>query len=262
MKKRISLILTVALLISAIAMLASCKHECSFETAWTHDANNHWHVCEDEECDLTTTPEAHTWNDGAITTAATQESAGVKTYTCTACAATKTEPVEFTGLTKTEWDTVVSADSFNNFSMLITLTATSGEITMTQSLNYKFGTERLYVKMTMGDESHEDYLEDAEEVAETKAEMAEMMLGMFKYDNFTYDKEAKLYRAKGKISVVFDQSEPTNATLKFENGKLVEMKYSYERIESEEGGEDIKVTMNTTITFSDYGTTVVEAPAN
>lgn len=258
MKKRISLILTVALLMSAIAMLASCAHECSFETAWTHDANNHWHVCEDEKCDLTTTPEAHTWNDGAITTAATQEAAGIKTYTCTVCAATKTEPVEFTGLTKTEWDTVVSAESFSNFSMLIAITGESNGVTVTQSINYKFGAEKLYMCMTMGDESHEEYLEDAEDVAETKAQLAEMMLEMFKYDNFTYDKEAKLYRAKGAIKIAFDGSEPTNTTARFENGKLVEVKYSYDREEA----ENVTVTMNTTITFSDYGTTVVEVPAN
>jgi hypothetical protein len=36
----------------------------------------------------------HTWNEGEVTTEATEESAGVKTYTCTSCgSATKTEEI-------------------------------------------------------------------------------------------------------------------------------------------------------------------------
>ena len=39
----------------------------------------------------------HRWNEGEITTAPTCENAGVKTYTCTVCNATKTEAISATG---------------------------------------------------------------------------------------------------------------------------------------------------------------------
>ena len=39
----------------------------------------------------------HTWNDGVITTAATCETNGVKTYTCTVCGVTKTETIPAIG---------------------------------------------------------------------------------------------------------------------------------------------------------------------
>ena len=39
----------------------------------------------------------HTWNDGEVTTAPTCTVAGVKTFTCTACNETKTEPVDALG---------------------------------------------------------------------------------------------------------------------------------------------------------------------
>lgn len=39
----------------------------------------------------------HSWNEGKITTAPTCENAGVKTYTCTVCNATKTEVIDATG---------------------------------------------------------------------------------------------------------------------------------------------------------------------
>ena len=41
----------------------------------------------------------HSWNEGEITTAPTCENAGVKTYTCTVCNATKTEAIDATGHT-------------------------------------------------------------------------------------------------------------------------------------------------------------------
>ena len=41
----------------------------------------------------------HSWNDGEITTSPTCENAGVKTYTCTVCNATKTEAINATGHT-------------------------------------------------------------------------------------------------------------------------------------------------------------------
>lgn len=44
----------------------------------------------------------HSWNEGEITIAPTCENAGVKTYTCTVCNATKTEAIDATGHTPVE----------------------------------------------------------------------------------------------------------------------------------------------------------------
>ena len=44
----------------------------------------------------------HSWDEGKITTAATCENAGVRTYTCTVCNATKTEAIDATGHTPVE----------------------------------------------------------------------------------------------------------------------------------------------------------------
>jgi len=44
----------------------------------------------------------HRWNEGEITTSPTCENAGVKTYTCTVCNATKTEAIDATGHTPVE----------------------------------------------------------------------------------------------------------------------------------------------------------------
>ena len=44
----------------------------------------------------------HSWDEGKITTSPTCENAGVKTYTCTVCNATKTEAIDATGHTPVE----------------------------------------------------------------------------------------------------------------------------------------------------------------
>ena len=60
-------------------------------------------VCGDKIGTGTAIPaKGHSWNEGTITTVPTCENAGVKTYTCTVCNATKTEAIDATGHTPVE----------------------------------------------------------------------------------------------------------------------------------------------------------------
>ena len=73
-----------------------------FTTSWTHDDNEHWKQC--SRCDVKDDVSPHTWDNGTITTAPTCTKAGEKTYTCTVCHATKTEPIDATGHSwKSDW---------------------------------------------------------------------------------------------------------------------------------------------------------------
>ena len=73
-----------------------------FTTSWTHDDNMHWKQC--SRCDEKKDIGPHTWDRGTITTASTCTKAGERTYTCTKCGATKTEPINATGHSwKSEW---------------------------------------------------------------------------------------------------------------------------------------------------------------
>ena len=63
------------------------------KTAWEKDANNHWHECSHEGCTEKLDFAAHTWDSGVETTPATCTTEGVKTYTCSVCGQTKTEPI-------------------------------------------------------------------------------------------------------------------------------------------------------------------------
>ena len=73
-----------------------------FTTSWTHDDNEHWKQC--SRCDEKDDVSPHTWDSGTVTTAPTCTKAGERTYTCTECGATKTEPIDATGHSwKSEW---------------------------------------------------------------------------------------------------------------------------------------------------------------
>ena len=70
--------------------------------AWEKlDDEQHRRVCANDESHVETA--AHTWNKGKVTTKATCEEDGVKTYTCTACKAAKTEVIPATGHAFGEW---------------------------------------------------------------------------------------------------------------------------------------------------------------
>ena len=57
---------------------------------WESDKDNHWNVY---GCGTIMNKAEHTWDEGVVTTPATCTKAGVKTYTCDVCKATKTEPI-------------------------------------------------------------------------------------------------------------------------------------------------------------------------
>ena len=80
-------------------------------TQWiSNDSDNdhHWHKCKNCNAIDASTKAPHSWDNGAVTTPATCTTAGVKTYTCTACSVTKTKTIPATGHA---WDTEWSKDN-------------------------------------------------------------------------------------------------------------------------------------------------------
>ena len=70
-------------------------------TTWVKiDDGHHGHKCNNCNAIDTTSKAPHDWNSGAVTTPATCTTAGVKTYTCAVCSATKTERIDATGHTE------------------------------------------------------------------------------------------------------------------------------------------------------------------
>ena len=95
MKKLLSAMLIFSILLTTCVAFAACKqrHKCQASDEWSHNAVWHWHACADAECDEMLDKQDHTWDEGRITREPTQDTDGVKTYTCTVCSRTRVELV-------------------------------------------------------------------------------------------------------------------------------------------------------------------------
>ena len=79
-----------------VFVVKDANHTHEPATAWSSDENTHWHECADANCPVPGYRDSeapHEWDDGVISTPATAEAAGVKTYTCSVCGRTKTESI-------------------------------------------------------------------------------------------------------------------------------------------------------------------------
>lgn len=56
--------------------------------------DHHWYVCTGDGCEEKLEVAAHQWNDGIVTTPATEEAPGERTYACTVCGKTTTESID------------------------------------------------------------------------------------------------------------------------------------------------------------------------
>lgn len=88
----VALCLTVFLM---LVSLSACKvsHTHDFSGDWQTDANDHWKECTGDGCNIKDQNGAHVFDNGEVTTPATEAAEGVMTYTCAVCGYEKTEPI-------------------------------------------------------------------------------------------------------------------------------------------------------------------------
>lgn len=253
MKKIISLLLAVCMSLSVIVMLTACGHEHTFKTEWSKDATHHWHVCEGEGCVEISDKAEHTWNGGEITTPATSKADGVKTFTCTVCAQTKTESVTLkTTVTETEWD---AAFALTNATARGYLTENGEQ----EPVLFKID-DTVYYSENDGyiawaiEEDGEYYMysnssSEGQLLNGFSIAVSTMLMSFHlpEYESFTYDEAIKSY-------VCINNGYPAayyKFNLYFENGFLVKFEC-----------RDNTDTLTYSFDFTDYGTTVVELPDN
>ncbi len=69
---------------------AALGHTHSYSSTWEKDVSGHWHEC---SCGARKDEGTHAYDGGMVTKEPSVEKEGVKTYTCIACGATKTEAI-------------------------------------------------------------------------------------------------------------------------------------------------------------------------
>lgn len=253
MKKFTSILLALCLCLSVCTVFAACSkaHEHSFATEWSKDATHHWHACIGEGCTDVVDKAEHTWNAGEITTPATATADGIKTFTCTACGATKTESVQLvTTVTKEQWDAAIASHNY-------TLTAVkydekdifidSYTIMVTETAFCSISPYVSYIALQddiwylIDGDSDEGYFGAPIEVEYSDYTFGQVLLDETDFALWSYDAEKNAYSYSNDDGALY---------LYFENGIVT-------RVESdqiESYGEKIIATV------SNVGTTTVEVP--
>ncbi len=257
MKKTVSVLLVLCMILAMTATLASCGHKCEFSTEWSKDATSHWHACTGKDCEEIADKADHTWDDGEITTKATQEADGVKTFTCEVCAQTKTESVAFTGMTEDEWNAALVDSVFENFCYTEVASTNGSGVSVDTETIYKFTKDIAWAKMTMAGESQDSFAPDKASADMVREQLVDSLKELASYDNFAYDAATKTYKATKDVEITGIGVSTDDVTITFADGKIVKVEYS---VAFEQEGIDFTAT--SAITISDYGTVVLTPPAN
>lgn len=280
MKKLVLLLLAVCMCLSVSLMLTACggeEHTHTYQTEWSKDSVHHWHACEDEACAEVSDKEEHAWDEGTITTEATADNDGVKTYTCTACGQTKTEAVKYTvsAPTQIEWSQAFAA-TINATNLTYTRDQlvngnSDGEWTLYQDGDkymmegYHHGDELLHNCYFRTDSDGKTYhytsangetwtCEEVGGIIHVPALADTMMPFEALYSSFVFDAEAQMFVLDSAVVMGFNM---TNMQVKIENGYVTYFAYTMPVDES----KDIDYNYTQHIIFSDYEATEVTLPA-
>lgn len=106
-----SLVLAVLMLAAGVLFVACDEgeeeppaHTHTWSTEWSGDEDSHWHACTGEGCTAIADEALHTWDEGEVTTPATYDAAGVRTYTCEVCGREREEAIaQLEHTYATEW---------------------------------------------------------------------------------------------------------------------------------------------------------------
>lgn len=268
MKRIVSMLFLVCMCLSVSVMLTACgeEHEHTYKTEWSKDATHHWHTCEGEDCTDIADKAEHTWDDGVITTEATADADGVKTFTCTACGQTETEALKYTVKTtvaKEEWLTLINTLYDSNLYIVmsdgtyessVTVTADSvkrqdtiGDVSVTEyyvnenglAFVYKYENNTWYKQPYMTDDDWSQgviggfvhYTWERVHYRNTDGIIDDMLpISLLNYDLFSYNEEVNAYYCEC-IEITYDFTDSSdylrNIYISFENDKLLEIQYEF-----------------------------------
>lgn len=167
MKRIITSILCLCLLVGALSSCAGCgKHSTDpnakghdFLDQWSTNATYHWHDCSDKTCTVQIDKAEHTWGEPTLVKEATVDGSGELKYVCTVCDRSKTETVDFEGFDASIWTDLAKADNFAN--VTIEENITKNEVY--KSAYYRINAEGVLVTTvnTESSETESEFVEEA-----------------------------------------------------------------------------------------------------
>lgn len=130
----------------------------AWDTEWSKDSDHHWHKCKNCNAIDESTKAPHSWDNVEVTTSATCTTAGERTYTCTACSATKKEMIPATGHTPDaavrENKVAATCTTAGSYDEVVYCTACGNEVSRTQKTIDKLAHDYDTTKWVKTDENH------------------------------------------------------------------------------------------------------------
>ena len=265
------MICTLALTLTACVQ----DHEHTFSPEWDKNETHHWHVCTGDLCLATDAKGEHEWDEGTVTDEAT-------VYTCTVCAQTKTEALggtegdeeknpneEHENVIEDEedWQNAIAEQKFDNVSIDYTYVLPDE----TQKHTVKIAGNLVYraVEEVGSEGGVDDFTFSGEEALIQKTAFLDFFLALLAdKNNYVYDPELGAFITPSKIEVVLDMGDGytcletvEDGEVKFDNlGNLIYFTCTLTEAYYEGDVAWNSTTGTITMSFYDYGTTVVEMP--
>lgn len=235
-------------------------------------------LCEGEGCTEASDKAGHIWNEGVITTEATAEVDGVKTFTCTVCDQTKTETVEYVAVapTQTEWSqafaATIDAENLTYTRDQLVNGSSDGDWTLYQDGNkymmegYHHGGDELLHNCYFWVDSEEKTYHYTSATGETWTReevggithvpaLADTMMPFEAlFSSFVFDAETQMFVLDSGVVMGFNME---NVKVKIENGYVTYFTYTMPK----DPDKDLDANYTQTIVFSNYGTTEVTLPS-
>ncbi len=253
MKKVISMTVIVSMLLTALMTFSSCAHKCEFSDEWKKNDSAHWHECSDSECSEISDRGNHTWNDGEIILAATEDADGTKVYTCSVCTQTKSERILFEGYSEAEWNAALDESLFFNFTYTeIAVMHTKGISVTTTNIN-KYDGDKVEVTVDIAGTSSTESA-SGEQATAVRNSMIDSILTLADFEDYTYNPATKSYDMIGSIKMESLGCYLDTCSVKFKDGKLSQIRYTCKYTEP---SSKMEFDVESTIEISKYGTTVI-----
>ena len=93
-KSIITVLALVLVLALSLSIFSACNKKHKYSSEWKFDEKTHWHECTTKKHTDTSEKLPHEFNDGVVTTEPTEETEGVKTFTCKTCGYKKNVNIE------------------------------------------------------------------------------------------------------------------------------------------------------------------------
>ena len=272
MKKIFALICTVSLLVIA---MTSCEHEHLFKSEWDSDSEYHWHECgKKNKCEEQSDRAKHDF---------VLEDGSDDVYKCSVCgykktdddAATDGDPVGYKVSGADEWDSLVGALSFTNFTIEIKFVEPGFEynkrlILTEQAVFYCEGTGSGHYYLKNSDGMWETYIsngiyceritdsDEMESPYEAKRELCTILVSLAgNFDKFTYNAQDGTYTCRDTLNATLgavdgEQAYCRNVVLTFTEDGVASLSAEYYFDTEEE--------TRYYFSYSDIGTSEVTIP--